>query len=281
LIRRDWSLVIFTTLAQASVGISLCLVFLHLFPGGDGLAIEYGLKAGNPLLLALVMMAVALTTSFLHLGTPLNAYKSIRNLGTSWLSREILAIQIYSLSLFGVFLLNWYGMNWYGTGFNRFSLLHGLLMVSGLALLWTMIRVYTLPTIPPWNRWYTPVSFLATTLSLGSLFLLILGELHLLALPGPVNNGLRWLLAAILLIELVSSIFHHAGMRRLPPGLGKPDFTGGAFQRIFTVRLATVVIILLLVMLDTPPVVWLAVPLIAQEILGRLLFYASYFRTGV
>ena len=52
--------------------------------------------------------------------------------------------------------------------------------LSGLALLWTMSRIYVMPTIPAWNSWHTPVSFVSTALGLGLLTLLVFLN---------VNNG--------------------------------------------------------------------------------------------
>lgn len=276
MIRRDWSLVFFTMLAQTSVGISLCLAVIMLVRPVDDLVIPHSLIIGNPLLLAFLLMAVATVVSFLHLGTPLNAPKSLKNLKTSWLSREILAIQVYSLCLVGLILLHWRGFE-----AGRLWLLFGLLAAGGVALLWSMSRIYMLPTIPPWKSWYTPVSFVSTALSLGILTLLLLSDAQWLVITGPISKTFHGVLMAVVFIEFGSSIAHQAGLKNLPAGLGRPEFTTGAFNGIFIVRITILAITLLAMLFFGPPAALLAAPLVAQEVFGRLLFYASYFRSGV
>ena len=93
---QDWSLVLFTTLSQLSVGIILCFTLLG-YSGTDlGLVFAMGLSFKNPVFLALVFIGVATLISFLHLGKPSNAPRALNNLSGSWLSREILAIGVYS-----------------------------------------------------------------------------------------------------------------------------------------------------------------------------------------
>src|SRR5207253_9475046 len=72
-----WPLVWLTLLTQAAVGASLT--------AGEG--------AGR--LTAAVLAAVALAVSLLHLGRPLYAWKALRNLRRSWLSREVALFGAY------------------------------------------------------------------------------------------------------------------------------------------------------------------------------------------
>ena len=285
--KRDWSLVLFTCLSQASIGIILWLLIVHgLSYGGDWVS-ETGLAMRNPVLIALVLMGVATFISFLHLGSPQNAPYSLSNLAGSWLSREILFINLYAASLLLIFALGWHSgdVNSLGTWITLSSLL-------GLALLWMMIRIYVMPTIPTWNTWYTPLSFVCTTVSLGAVIMLLL---ETAASVHATENITRLLLPALIIIlslELLSSVMHHASIQKIPGGLQKPEFRQGRYYQVHilrTVILAVTIIGMIFVHGGLLPVSanieypWLVLCLaliISQELLGRLLFYASYFRIG-
>ena len=87
---REWALITFTILAQMSVGSFIVLGAIHYFvvqKSGTKQADELSDRA----LLAIgPVLALGMAASLLHLGNPLNAYKAVTNLGSSWLSREIL-----------------------------------------------------------------------------------------------------------------------------------------------------------------------------------------------
>ena len=285
---RDWSLVWFTTLAQWSVGIVLWFTLPAVLADDLSQVFETGLSVRNPVLLALIYIGIATISSFLHLGNPANAPRALNNLSGSWLSREILAIGVFSVSLVFILILGW------KTGDAEYSKYLILLSsFSGLALLWMMIRIYVMPTIPAWNSWYTPVSFVSTALSLGLLTFLTLHA------SGFVNTrdqiiGYFWaVLIVILLIEIVSGFAHQSKLVKMDSGMDELVFDRGTFHQVFLLRmtilifacLATTVLVLkpdLLPVNDSS--LWVSllfVSVIAQELMGRLLFYSSYFRIGV
>ena len=285
---RDWSLVWFTTLAQWSVGIVLWFTLPAVLADDLSQVFETGLSVRNPVLLALIYIGIATISSFLHLGNPANAPRALNNLSGSWLSREILAIGVFSVSLVFILILGW------KTGHAEYSKYLILFSsFSGLALLWMMIRIYVMPTIPAWNSWYTPVSFVSTALSLGLLTFLTLHA------SGFVNTrdqiiGYFWaVLIVILLIEIVSGFAHQSKLVKMDSGMDELVFDRGTFHQVFLLRmtilifacLATTVLVLkpdLLPVNDSS--LWVSllfVSVIAQELMGRLLFYSSYFRIGV
>ena len=45
---------------------------------------------------------------------------------------------------------------------------------SWTRFVWMMTRIYVIPTIPPWNSWYTGLGFISTTLCLGLITVLFL-----------------------------------------------------------------------------------------------------------
>ncbi len=286
--KRDWSLVFFTTLAQGSIGIILCFTWLLFSRGETSPVFDTGLHLANPVVLAIIFIGSATLSSFLHLGKPSNAPGAMNNLSGSWLSREILAIGIFLASLAVVLVLGWATDN---PGHLKYPMLVSSL--CGLALLWMMIRIYVMPTIPAWNSWYTPVSFTTTTVCLGLLACLAMHTGGWVEISGQTALELLFALAVVLLIETVSGVSHQSRLVKLDGGIDRLVFDRGVFYRVFLSRMAILIITCLALIImglnpDLLPENTLPLYLypifglvIAQEMLGRLLFYASYFRTGI
>ena len=157
-------LVIFTIIAQMSVGSFVVLGLIHLLAARSGRDLVD--RVSDPALYAIgPILALGLILSMLHLGTPIRAINALGHLGTSWLSREILFGLLFA-ALGGAFALcQWF--RWL-TPLLRQVLAGGAALV-GLALIWSMTMVYRLPTVPAWDSWATPVRFFATTFLLGSM----------------------------------------------------------------------------------------------------------------
>jgi DMSO reductase iron-sulfur subunit len=189
------SLIAFTILAQMAVGaawfLSLSLIF-------------------NPLALGAItiIMLIGLLASCLHLGTPRHAWRAIRNIRTSWLSREVLCAALFAAALGGALITGGIGI-W-------------LADVIGLVLIISMAQVYRLRTVPEWQRWTTTVSFFITTLLLGSVLcgaltaagpVLALGPIGLIGLRQAIGRSeprvillLRVATAIALLLTLLAPI---------------------------------------------------------------------------
>ena len=247
-----------------------------------------GLSFKNPVFLALIFVGVATLISFLHLGKPSNAPRALNNLPGSWLSREILTIGVYSVSLLIVFVLGWKTGN---IEYSKYFLV--LSSVLGLALLWMMIRIYVMPTIPAWNSWYTPLSFISTALCLGLLTFLFLHHAGLVNIADQIIRNFAVSLIVILLIETASGFFHQSQLEKMNTGIENLVFNQGAFFKVFLFRMGILIIAFLAMSIIVyKPTLFpencyslcmylLFVLVITQEFMGRLLFYSSYFRTGV
>jgi formate dehydrogenase iron-sulfur subunit len=92
----------------------------------------------------------------LHLGRPGRALKALRNVRTSWLSREVALFSAFSgLSLaYAAWLSPTVG---------------ALAVVAGVAGVYASGRLYLVPARPVWNSWRTPVAFFATAATTGPL----------------------------------------------------------------------------------------------------------------
>jgi len=160
---RDWSLIVFTILVQMSVGSFIVLGVVHFYATRKA-GLEEADRMSTRALLAIVpVLLLAFLASLMHLGSPTNAYFAVNNLGTSWLSREIL----FGVS-FAVIATIYAFLQWRKFGPVVLRIIIGwIAALVGLALVYSMAQVYMIPTQPSWNTFATPVSFYATTFLLG------------------------------------------------------------------------------------------------------------------
>ena len=162
----ELALVIFTIAAQMSVGAFLVLGGVHFFATRYA-GIEEADKLSDLALLAIgPVMILGLIVSFLHLGNPLNAWRAITNLATSWLSREILFGVLFAGFGFLFALIQWRKIG--SPGLRNAVALVAAAFGVGLVVSMAMVY-YTLPSVPAWNNWATLAAFFATTILLGAL----------------------------------------------------------------------------------------------------------------
>ena len=145
---REWALITFTILAQMSVGAFLMLGVAHFFAARSAGVAEADRLSDRALLAIGPVLVLGLLASLFHLGNPLNAYRAVGNLQTSWLSREILSSVSFTLvgALFA--LMQWRKIGTYGVR----TAVAGLAALLGLFLVYCMSRVYQLPTQPAWDN---------------------------------------------------------------------------------------------------------------------------------
>ena len=162
----ELALVIFTIAAQMSVGAFLVLGGVHFFATRYA-GIEEADKLSDLALLAIgPVMILGLIVSFFHLGNPLNAWRAITNLATSWLSREILFGVLFAGFGFLFALIQWRKIG--SPGLRNAVALVAAAFGVGLVVSMAMVY-YTLPSVPAWNNWATLAAFFATTILLGAL----------------------------------------------------------------------------------------------------------------
>lgn len=159
----EWALVLFTVLSQMAAGAFVTLWFLDRFTGK--IENRLGFFAAQGIVAA---MGLALLASLGHLGHPLESYRALAHLGTSWLSREV--------AIFGLFFAITVVYCWqWQTGSSR-----GMTGLAGsivaILAVTTSGMVYTLPAQPAWNNAGPALFFLLTALSLGPLFIAVLAQ---------------------------------------------------------------------------------------------------------
>jgi len=280
----EWSLVAFTITGQLAAGLYLFIGFPIYFGLGDA-----GTRLGGGgrldfLLAVLGLLAAATILSLFHLHHPVKAYRTLVNLGRSWLSREILSLLFFGAVVAALTILEWRAAGGPSPGSRLLFVLGGL---AAVLLLTTMSRLYMLPSMPTWNRIYTPLSFFLTSAVLGAC-----ATAFLLSLPGGSPPAPRpylilafsGLAASFLNSALLTPVYGVFGVK--PRQTLRPSGTGSAFLhavRLFLLAAGGVILVTVLATheqgslerLGRAPRMLLAafVVAVAGEVSGRFLFY--------
>lgn len=301
---HDWALVIFTVLAQMSVGAFVILGIVHFFALRSAGEVEAD-KMGDWALLAIgPAIILAVLVSFLHLGNPLRAINALANFNESWLSREVVFITAFAVVGFIFAMLQWRKIGSAGLR-NLIALVAAVLGV--VAVISMAMVYYTLIAVPVWHSLATPISFLVTTLLLGALAIQALfvwnfntrfskDEVQLKLL----RQTTRWI--TLLALLMLGVLFVTLPFAALQLASGSPAAQVSAFnlyrefRMLYFLRLALVFLGAGLISLLiyqymkhsnerskwVSSLVYLAFAVVlVAEIIGRYLFYASFSRLGV
>ncbi|MBU4331046.1 MAG: dimethyl sulfoxide reductase anchor subunit [Acidobacteria bacterium] len=299
---NEWPLVLFTLLCQTAVGVFLVSELLTAAAVRRmEMAEVLPLSAFLRLSILLITLAAA-GISFFHLGRPLNAFRTLGNLSTSWLSREILFLLIFAACT--VLLLGMASLAPQALAVARlFQVTGGL---AGLLLIFTMSRIYMLPAVPTWNSMFTPRLFFSSTLLLGTAVTAALWAVRLHAVNPELSSGITaiWyrktspllagLTAGFLLISILLTVLFALRMQKFQSLLQASErlFPSPGIVLLFRILLLLTAVVLAAVLFlhvrsETDSLSPLLAPwlillglIITAEVLGRHLFYNVFTRTG-
>lgn len=211
----EWPLILFTVLGQSAVGILFCLWWLEhrrektLLSNSVQVAgqkmttsspASYQSMYKNSVLTAGVLLIVAMLSSLFHLGHPLEAYRAMTHLSTSWLSREIL--------LFVLTFIAWVYLFWLSAKPGSKVKVKGALgLTAGIGSLGIISSalIYTLPRVPAWNNMAPVIFFLLTSIILGALTTAVLGRKTLTA--GEISQLLSIVLGGVFVSFLLFILY--------------------------------------------------------------------------
>ncbi|MGQ0434919.1 MAG: DmsC/YnfH family molybdoenzyme membrane anchor subunit, partial [Microthrixaceae bacterium] len=220
-----WPLVWLTVLTQVAVGVSLTVVDF-----GDRVI------AGG-------LASAALVGSLAHLGRPGLAWKALRNLRRSWLSREVALFGLYAPLALVAVVLPWLAVP---------------AAAVGVAGVYASARLYIVPGRPAWNSPLTLAAFAATGLAVG-----------------PLITGQRWLSSIGIGLALAAVVVNVARLR------GHHDVAHGGTPELYLFRLRGWTAfrlgsaILGLVLIVTGSAVAAVMVVLLSEVVGRWLFYVT------
>ncbi len=156
---NEWPLLIFTVLLQAAIGgtVMLAIFYKQIEKLGKEKAFQV---LRMPLVAIAAFSIVGLAAAFAHLGSPGNALNTIRNLATSWQSREILLTGLF----IGIVVLT-VALAFAQKKANIWLI--GLSAVVGLITVYSMGAIYANTLVSGWNSVNTYLSFYGTAFVLG------------------------------------------------------------------------------------------------------------------
>ncbi len=146
---KELPLVFMTVLTQISLG-----GFLALFLG-DVMSL-FGFESTNWIMALLVMLpaALGLPLSALHLGRPFLAMTAMKNIKTSWLSREALALGVFTALMSSVVGAYFFEVN----AALRLAL-EALTLAIGVYGIYAQSMIYRIKARPSWDRITTNFKF--------------------------------------------------------------------------------------------------------------------------
>ncbi len=275
---REWPLALFTVFGQTAAGAAVFLLLpLALGFSGHASAEEKAFRLGAAAGIVL-LAAFAAGLAFFHLGRPLRAPSALRNIGGSWLSRELILLLLFGLAAAGSVLAEWKDLG-------AASWLEVLTAAAGLAFVFAMARIYSLPAVPDWNSGRTTAAFFSTAIILGSMT----SAFYASGIPGlsiAARTDLGGLLRTITLVILAAAVpATHLAAPRF--GLWAPKATPLGFRpesswpAVFAVRMT---LLSIAAFLWVGAILWPSafsvlggaalLAALASEIVGRLQFYA-------
>jgi anaerobic dimethyl sulfoxide reductase subunit C (anchor subunit) len=162
---REWALLTFTILGQLAVGALLVLMVVRSYATAKAGLKEADRMTDGPLFIVVPIMGLALLASLLHLSNPGNVVRAVPNLGSSWLSREVV-LSVAFVILAALYTL----LQWRKIGTNGLRTVLGwIAAVIGVLQVYAMAMVYMIRTQPAWNTPATLITFFVASLLLGVL----------------------------------------------------------------------------------------------------------------
>jgi formate dehydrogenase iron-sulfur subunit len=261
-----WPLVFMLVLTQLSVGAFAVLWLLDFMGRGAGLTIGA--------LASLGLAGLSLGASTFHLGRPIYAWRALKGLRRSWLSREVL-----TLSLFAGAASSFAGMLLFDLP--ERGVVGLLTVLAGLAGVTCSARIYVVPARPAWFSSYTLAEFYSSALLLGPFFVraLFSGMLSLGISAGSTPEWVRLASVAGAAAQLITQLLRFFWLSRSEGFELRASalLLSGRLQNLYLTRLAVLVIAVISAL--SAASTWVVVAgflvVLAGEWLGRYLFFIS------
>ena len=210
---REWTLPVYTILTQLSSGALLFIMIIRLLRKKTISLEEVDYTTKIPILIIFITALFAVGFAHLHLSRPFLSFTAIRNIKTSWLSRELLLNLIYI-----ILLTSLCSTLWFIKGHFRIKTILGwLTILAGFGTEYCMAHIYMIPSQPAWNTQLTPISFFFTSLLLGVMTVPVLMMMDLIFKKSMVKEetsihvqlvelSLPWLTTLAIVISISVSI---------------------------------------------------------------------------
>ena len=161
---RELALIIFTVLAQMTAGMLLVQLVVRASAVKKLGAEKAAQLMTIPVYSMLPVMVLAMLASLLHLGKVTNVIGAVPNLGTSWMSREVVLAVVFTVALALYTFLTWRK-----SAESQLVLVGWVTALIGICMVFSMGMTYLIPAQPSMNTLATPVTFFVTACLLGVL----------------------------------------------------------------------------------------------------------------
>lgn len=284
----EWSLVFFTLLGQFSAGLVFCMLIVSRMKHSTA-SQDMEKLIGRGIYIATLGMIAALIISFLHLAYPLSALYALSNLKQSWLSREILMVSAFTGMMMALSI--WWG--WLRKSKKQLSSYLLIVTLVGFLMVFSMGRIYMIPTVPAWDSISTLIAFFISTLLLGATFILTLYHKSVeWSADMQKEQTIVQVLISLILLAIVMKLVNNLIIIPLPAQDNIAFMAEAGNELLIRISWMLWPLGLLLLVLQnfSPPGLkklaskysYLPFLLIAiAEIAERALFYSAYFRVGI
>lgn len=275
---HEWPLMLFTVLGQCAVGGFIVLALALLCGKTDDIQRK---SIYNGMFFIWVLMGVAFIASMMHLGSPMRAFNSLNRVGQSGLSNEIaLGSAFFAIG----------GFYWLIAIFDKMPAALGKIwlvigMVSGLAFVYGMYRVYQIDTVPTWHNGYTTLNFFLTVLIGGPL----LGYMLKRKACGCGGKGLAAISVIALLASAASGLMQAGELVQFHSSVTSATALVPQYGQMMALRLALVVVglgfwVYPLVRgknATTFALLLAFILVVCGELIGRAVFYNLHMTVGM
>jgi DMSO reductase iron-sulfur subunit len=224
---RENPLVMFTLMSQTAIGMFSLLFIGGLIPGSPLAAVQGGLLYSFLVAVPLLLAALGLFMSTVHLGKPLRFYRGFNNLRHSPVAREGAGVTAFmgfsALHLLAVagsapMVANLFPvLETMGAGLDMLATASGLIALLGAGVgLYYMYRCYRIKARPFWDHAQTGFSFVGSSIALGAAVTGVTLICASLVEPLPLYAMLQLctlLMAAGLCIEGLGLMLHARDMK--------------------------------------------------------------------
>lgn len=287
---REDPLVVFTLISQLVIG-AFALLFVGPRFGIAGMDAAAHPVAWPLVLFSLIgVQTLALVLSTLHLGRPHRFYRAFNNLRYSPVSREVAGIAVFYNFLGLYALLSGLPALW---SWLPAGLVAGAVqfagwgaVLSGVAALYFMHRIYRIPARPFWNHWQVLTAFYGAMLYLGAVTVVWLG-----LLIGQADGVTAGALAAVIALGLAAEalglwmhqrdMLHRGGEGAAALYEQSTTFGYTAWLRYALLAAGLLLAPLMAALQTTHLAAWalLSVAVLGNALIGRGLFYALVIPT--
>ncbi|MFH0976803.1 MAG: DmsC/YnfH family molybdoenzyme membrane anchor subunit [Spirochaetota bacterium] len=222
MLRKEWSLIVNSLLVQFAVGIFIFLAVYRVILSssvGSGAAMRI---TGTGMAIAGPIVVLGMIASFFHLGNPFRAYRIVKNVTSSWLSREVVFT--------GAFVVLWFIYYLMEINFINNNVLIWLTAIMGILTVFSMAGIYYSTGKQGWGSMITYSSFFGSIIIFGSIgsITAIISSIESTPSMTSMLNATAILIIAVILLRLVHQFILFSKLKSEDKGRSVDSLVSGS-----------------------------------------------------